>query len=177
MRRFFEDCDVVVSGRMVSQRMAACPLEARGCVAIVADDGRPTLWLSTQTPHLDRHVLGLFLGLDDDGVRVVAPDVGGGFGAKGLSVETVLVPWLARETGRPVRWTESRSENMIAMQHGRAAVLEFTIGGNRDGDVQAYRLRSSRTAVPTPGSARSSPASRRSCRAASTRSRRSRPTL
>jgi carbon-monoxide dehydrogenase large subunit len=147
----FEGCDVVVSGRMVSQRMAACPLEARGCVATIGDDGRPILRLSTQTPHLDRHVLGLFLGLTDDEVRVIAPDVGGGFGAKGLSVETVLVPWLARTLGRPVRWTEGRSENMIAMQHGRAAVLEFTIGGNREGDVQAYRLRVVQDAGAYPG--------------------------
>jgi len=147
----FEGCDVVVSGRMVSQRLAACPLESRGCVADFGEDGRMTLWTSTQTPHLDRHVLGLFLGLGDDGVRVVAPDVGGGFGAKGLSVETVIVPWLARKTGRPVRWTESRSENMVAMQHGRAAVLEFTLGGSRDGDVQAYRLRVVQDAGAYPG--------------------------
>jgi hypothetical protein len=147
----FEGCDVVVSGRMVSQRMAACPLEPRGCVATIGEDGRPTLRLSTQTPHLDRHVLGLFLGLTDDDVRVIAPDVGGGFGAKGLSVETVIVPWLARTLGRPVRWTESRSENMIAMQHGRAAVLEFTIGGSREGDVQAYRLRVVQDAGAYPG--------------------------
>ena len=147
----FDGCEVVVSGRLVSQRLAACPLESRGCVAAFGDDGRMTLWLSTQTPHLDRHVLGLFLGLGDDGVRVVAPDVGGGFGAKGLSVETVIVPWLARKTGHPVRWTESRSENMIAMQHGRAAVLEFTIGGSRDGDVQAYRLRVVQDAGAYPG--------------------------
>jgi carbon-monoxide dehydrogenase large subunit len=147
----FDGCDVVVSGRLVSQRLAACPLEARGCVAAYGDDGRMTLWLSTQTPHLDRHVLGLFLGLGDEGVRVVGPDVGGGFGAKGLSVETVIVPWLARKTGRPVRWTEGRSENMVAMQHGRAAVLEFTIGGSRDGDVQAYRLRVVQDAGAYPG--------------------------
>jgi aerobic carbon-monoxide dehydrogenase large subunit len=147
----FDGCDAVVSGRLVSQRLAACPLEARGCVAACGEDGRMTLWLSTQTPHLDRHVLGLFLGLGDEGVRVVAPDVGGGFGAKGLSVETVIVPWLARKTGRPVRWTESRGENMIAMQHGRAAVLEFTIGGNRDGEVKAYRLRVVQDAGAYPG--------------------------
>ena len=147
----FEDCDVVVSGRLVSQRLAACPLEARGCVAELGEDGRMTLWLSTQTPHLDRHVLGLFLGLGDEGVRVVAPDVGGGFGAKGLSVETVIVPWLARKTGRPVRWTETRSENMVAMQHGRAAVLEFELGGSRDGDAQAYRLRVVQDAGAYPG--------------------------
>ena len=147
----FEGCDVVVSGRLVSQRLAACPLEARGCVAELGEDGRMTLWLSTQTPHLDRHVLGLFLGLGDEGVRVVAPDVGGGFGAKGLSVETVIVPWLARKTGRPVRWTETRSENMVAMQHGRAAVLEFELGGSRDGDAQAYRLRVVQDAGAYPG--------------------------
>jgi carbon-monoxide dehydrogenase large subunit len=147
----FDGCDVVVSGRLVSQRLAACPLEARGCLAAFGEDGRMTLWLSTQTPHMDRHVLGLFLGLGDEGVRVVAPDVGGGFGAKGLSVETVIVPWLARTTGRPVRWTESRSENMVAMQHGRAAVLEFTLGGSSDGDVQAYRLRVVQDAGAYPG--------------------------
>ena len=147
----FDGCEVVVSGRLVSQRLAACPLEARGCVATYGDDGRMTLALSTQTPHLDRHVLGLFLGLGDEGVRVVAPDVGGGFGAKGLSVETVIVPWLARKIGRPVRWTEGRAENMVAMQHGRAAVLEFTIGGSRDGDVRAYRLRVVQDAGAYPG--------------------------
>jgi CO/xanthine dehydrogenase Mo-binding subunit len=62
-------------------------------------------------------------------VRVVAPDVGGRFGGKGLAVEDVLVAWLARATGRPVRWTETRSENLVAMHHGRAQRVEFEIGG------------------------------------------------
>ena len=137
----FDDCETVVSGRVVSQRLAACPLEPRSCAAVVGDDGRLTLWLSTQTPHQDRDGLALSLGLEPTDVRVVAPDVGGGFGAKMLAVEEILVSWLARHTGRPVRWTETRSENMIAMTHGRAAVLDFTIGGSRDGAVQAYRLR------------------------------------
>ena len=74
-------------------------------------------------------------------MRVIAPDVGGGFGAKMLGVEEILVGWLARTTGRPVRWTETRSENMVGMWHGRASHLEFTLGGNRDGKVEAYRLR------------------------------------
>src|SRR5439155_128749 len=74
-------------------------------------------------------------------VRVIGPDVGGGFGAKGLSVEDVLVAWLARKTGRPVRWTETRSENMVAMHHARASILDFELGGSRDGVVEAYRLR------------------------------------
>jgi carbon-monoxide dehydrogenase large subunit len=136
----FDGCDAVVSGRLVSQRLAPSPLEARSSAAAVGDDGRLTVWLSTQTPHQDRAGLARALGLDPSAVRVVAPDVGGGFGAKILSAEDVLVAWLARKLGRPVRWTETRSENMVAMTHGRAAVLDFTIGGSRDGRVQAYRL-------------------------------------
>ena len=137
----FDGCDTVVSGRLVSQRLAASPLEPRACAAVVGDDGRLTLWLSTQTPHQDRDILALCLGLDPADVRVVAPDVGGGFGAKLLAVEEILVSALARRLERPVRWAETRSENMIAMPHGRAAVLEFTIGGTSDGKVEAYRLR------------------------------------
>ena len=102
---------------------------------------RPTAalcWLSTQTPHQDRDGLAGALGLDPGDVRVIGPDVGGGFGAKGLSVEDVLVAWLARKTGRPVRWTETRTENMTAMHHGRAAILDVTLGGSRDGKIGAY---------------------------------------
>jgi aerobic carbon-monoxide dehydrogenase large subunit len=138
--QLFDGCEVVVSGRLVSQRLAASPLEPRACAALVGDDGRLTLRTSTQTPHQDRDGLAMVLGLDAADVRVVAPDVGGGFGAKLLGVEEILVAWLARHTGRPVRWAESRAENMIAMHHGRAASLEFTLGGSRDGDVRAYRL-------------------------------------
>ncbi len=137
----FDGCDVVVSGTVVSQRLAPSPLEPRSAAAAVGDDGRLTAWLSTQTPHQDRDGLARFLGLEPDQVRVVSPDVGGGFGAKTLGVEEVLVSWLARRTGRPVRWTETRSENMLAMQHGRDATLDVEIGGSRDGEVQAYRLR------------------------------------
>src|SRR5262249_35970320 len=124
-----------------SQRMAACPLEPRGCAAEVGDDGRLTLWLSTQTPHQDRDELARNLGLEPADVRVVAPDVGGGFGAKLVRIEEMIFAWLARRLQCPMRWTETRSENMIAMVHGRAAELEFTIGGSRDGKVEAYRLR------------------------------------
>ena len=134
-----DGCEVVVSGTVVSQRMAAVPLEPRSHRAEVGADGRLTAWLSTQTPHQDRDGLAMLFGLDPSQVRVVGPDVGGGFGAKGLAVEDLLVCWLARHTGRPVRWTETRSENMVAMNHGRAQVLSFSIGGTREGRVQAYR--------------------------------------
>jgi carbon-monoxide dehydrogenase large subunit len=147
----FEGCEAVVSGTMLSQRMAAAPLEPRSTIAAVGDDGRLTAWLSTQTPHQDRDGLAGMLGMEATDVRVVGPDVGGGFGAKGLSVEDVLVAWLARAVGRPVRWTETRTENMVAMHHGRAQILDFTIGGRRDGTVEAYRLHILQDAGAYPG--------------------------
>ena len=85
-------------------------------------------------------VLAGTLGLEPEQVHVIAPDVGGGFGAKMLNAEELLVAWLARKLERPVRWTETRSESMIALPHGRAQRLDFTIGGTRDGRVLAYRL-------------------------------------
>jgi carbon-monoxide dehydrogenase large subunit len=81
----------------------------------------------------------MLLGLEADQVRVVAPDVGGGFGGKGLGVEDVLIAYLARKTGSPLRWTETRSENLVAMHHGRAQRIDFEIGGRRDGTVEALR--------------------------------------
>jgi aerobic carbon-monoxide dehydrogenase large subunit len=136
----FEGSDVVVKGKVISQRLAACPIEPRSSAAQWGEDGRITLWISSQTPHQDKMVLGGLLGLEPENVRVVAPDVGGGFGAKGIAVEDVLVGWTARATGKPIRWTETRSENMVAMHHGRASQLEFELGANRDGEIQALRL-------------------------------------
>jgi carbon-monoxide dehydrogenase large subunit len=147
----FEGCEIVVSGRVVSQRLAPSPLEPRSSLAAVGEDGRLTAWLSTQTPHWDRDGLADIFGLDVGLVRVIGPDVGGGFGAKGLSVEDVLVAWLARRTGRPVRWTETRSENMVAMHHARASILDVELGGSRDGIVEAYRLRILADAGAYPG--------------------------
>jgi aerobic carbon-monoxide dehydrogenase large subunit len=135
----FDGCEVVSSGRLISQRLSACPIEPRATAAQF-EDGKVTVWLSTQTPHQDKMVLGLLLGLEPEQVRVIAPDVGGGFGGKGLDVEDVIVAWLARHTGTPIRWTETRSENMVAMHQGRAQTIDFRIGGGRDGRIQALRL-------------------------------------
>ena len=136
----FDSSEVVVKGKVISQRLAACPIEPRSSAAQWGEDGRLTLWISSQTPHQDKMVLGLLLGLEPENVRVVAPDVGGGFGAKGIAVEDVIVGWAARATGKPVRWTETRSENMVAMHHGRASVLSFELGASRDGKIDALRL-------------------------------------
>jgi aerobic carbon-monoxide dehydrogenase large subunit len=146
----FEGCEVVVSGTVTSQRMAPAPMEPRATAAWM-EDGRLVAWLSTQSPHSDRDGLADALGLEKEQVRVVGPDVGGGFGAKGLSTEDILVAWLARETGRPVRWVESRSENMVAIGHARAQRMDFTIGGTRDGKVEAYRLQVLHDAGAYPG--------------------------
>jgi carbon-monoxide dehydrogenase large subunit len=136
----FAGCEVVTRGRVISQRMAPAPLEPRSTTAVVGEDGRVHAWLTTQTPHSDRDGIASALGVESSEVRVVGRDVGGGFGAKTLSTEDIIVSWLARETGRPVRWTESRSESMLAMGHARAQVMDFTIGGTREGKVEAFRL-------------------------------------
>src|SRR5437763_11751921 len=92
-------------------------------------------------PHIVKGALTASYGLDADQVRVVAPDVGGGFGAKfGSYPEALLLPWIARRLGRPVRWAETRSESMVALGHGRAQLQEVELGGTRDGQVLAYRL-------------------------------------
>ena len=136
----FDGCDLVVSGVVVSQRLAAAPLEPRSAAAVVGEDGRLTLWATSQTPHMGKMVAAGLLGLDPGQVRVVSPDMGGGFGAKMIEPEAVLVAWLARALGRPVRWTETRSESMLGLPHGRGQRLSFTLGGTRAGKLLAYRL-------------------------------------
>jgi aerobic carbon-monoxide dehydrogenase large subunit len=149
--RLLDGCEVVGSGSVFSQRIAACPIEPRASAAQFGEDGRLTMWLSTQTPHQDRFGLSMMLGLGPENVRVVAPDVGGGFGGKGLSTEDVLLGWLARATGQTLRWTETRSENLIAMHHGRAQWIDFEIGGSREGHVEALRLKILQDAGAYPG--------------------------
>ncbi len=137
----FAGCEVVVRQRMVNQRLAPCPLEVRGAAAALGEDGRLTLWITTQHPHGDRDAVAGALGLDPSQVRVVAPDVGGGFGSKMAAYpEQVIVAALARHLGRPVRWTETRSESMLNLGHGRAQIQQVAIGGTRDGRVLAFSL-------------------------------------
>jgi carbon-monoxide dehydrogenase large subunit len=136
----FDGCDVVVSGRVVSQRMAPSPLEPRSAIVERGDDGGFTAWLTTQTPHGDGALISGLLGLEPAQIRVISPDVGGGFGAKMASIEELLVAWVATKVDRPVRWTESRSENMVALHHGRGLEIDFTIGGTSEGQILAYRV-------------------------------------
>ncbi len=142
----FDGCDVVVTKEIVNQRLAAAPLETRAASAVWGPseggrDGRVTLWCSTQAPQGARDEVAGWLGVEASQVHVITPDVGGGFGAKiGADPEFALVAWLAKHSGRPVRWNETRSENMTGMVQGRGQLQTFTIGGTREGKVLAYRL-------------------------------------
>jgi carbon-monoxide dehydrogenase large subunit len=136
----FADCEVVVQHTISNQRLAPVPMEGRATAARWAD-GKLTVWASTQNAQISRFILSGVLGLPPENIRVVAPDVGGGFGAKiGVDRDALLVAWAARHTGTPLRWAETRSENLLAMTHGRAQQQVVKIGGTRDGRILAYRL-------------------------------------
>ena len=131
---------MVVSADIVNQRVAPSPMEMR-VSASRWDDGRLTHWQAGQGAHPVREKLCEWYGLAPEQVRVITPDVGGGFGAKAFTYpEDQLVPWLARAVGRPVRYTETRSESMNGLGHGRGQSQRLTIGGTRDGRVTAYQL-------------------------------------
>ncbi|MHB8466329.1 MAG: xanthine dehydrogenase family protein molybdopterin-binding subunit [Acidimicrobiales bacterium] len=137
----FDGCEVVVRQRMVNQRVAPCPLEVRAAAARWEADGRLTYWSSNQHPHGVKTRLAEILGVAPEQVRVINPDVGGGFGAKiGCYPEELLVAWMARVLDRPLKWTETRSESMISLGHGRAQIQYGELGGRRDGTLEAYRL-------------------------------------
>ncbi len=136
----FDGCEVVVERQILNQRVAVCPMEPRA-MAVTWHDGRLVMFVSTQAPHGVKKKLAGIFGLDPTQIRVVAPAVGGGFGAKiNLQSDETLLPWVSRQVGRPVRWIESRSESMVSMPHGRGQVHRIEIGGRRDGTVEAYRL-------------------------------------
>jgi carbon-monoxide dehydrogenase large subunit len=137
----FRDAEVVVKQRMVNQRLAPVSLETRG---IVAQYNRAmnelTVWSSTQIPHLLRYHLAEMLGIPEHNVRVIAPDVGGGFGSKlNILPEDFIVPLMAVLTGRPVKWIESRQENLQNTVHGRDMVDYIEIAARRDGTILGVR--------------------------------------
>ncbi len=135
------EADVVVEQRMVNHRTAGAAIEPRGAIGDPRAESL-TLYSSTQIPHIARFVLSGILGVPEDKLRVVAPDVGGGFGSK-LQVygEEALVLALAKRLGRPVKWTESRSENMTTSHHGRDQINYVTLGARRDGTLTGLKVR------------------------------------
>ncbi|MBM9468240.1 xanthine dehydrogenase family protein molybdopterin-binding subunit [Nakamurella sp. YIM 132084] len=137
----FAGCEVVVTHEILNQRVAVAPLEVRAGAAVWGEDGRLTAWVPNQGAQGTQGSMARMLGLPLEQVRIITPAVGGAFGAKfGADPEHAVVAWVARRLGRPTTWVETRSENMVAMTHGRAQVQTITIGGTRDGNVTAYKL-------------------------------------
>jgi carbon-monoxide dehydrogenase large subunit len=137
----FSGCEVVVQERIVNQRLSGAPIEARSGAAYWTPEGRLVHYSACQGGHPTRDLLATVYGLPQADVRVVVPDVGGGFGVKSRTYpEEVALGFFSRAVGRPVRWTETRSENFLAMPQGRGQVQFAKIGGTRDGRILAYQL-------------------------------------
>jgi carbon-monoxide dehydrogenase large subunit len=134
--------DVVVRGRYVNQRMAVVPMEPDCCAAEIDADGRLTFWASTQMPHALHGQLAAALSMEPAEIRVVTPQVGGGFGGKaGIHAEYSVVAAAARRTGRPVVWVPPRSDDMKALPHSRGQIQYAELGCTHDGDFTGLRVR------------------------------------
>ncbi len=150
--RGFAEAHVMVEARFDVPRVAAMPIEPRGVlVQPEAPDGRLTIWTSTQVPFAVRAAIAAALGLADEQVRVIAPDVGGGFGAKGhVYPEDVLLAAVARRLGRPVKWIETRREHFLATAPDRDQRHRARLGVARDGTIAAVQTEFTRDAGAYP---------------------------
>jgi carbon-monoxide dehydrogenase large subunit len=129
-----EGAEVVVRGRFVNQRLAAVPLEGNAVIAEPDGEGGVRMWVSTQVPFRVRSEVSELAGIPESKVRVITGDVGGAFGAKLATYpEQSVVAAVALKVGRPLVWFEFRSENMVAMTHGRAQVQDVALGATREG--------------------------------------------
>ena len=134
--------DVVVKRRFINQRLIPAFMEPRSVVAApMGMSDEMTVWSSTQIPHVLRVLMALVTGIPENNLRIIAPDVGGGFGGKlQLYREEVLATQLARKLGRPVKWTETRSEDMVATHHGRDQIQDVEIAATKDGKILGLKV-------------------------------------
>jgi carbon-monoxide dehydrogenase large subunit len=140
----FAQAHAVVKKRIVNQRLVANAMEPRACIArFEPATGELTLWVTSQNPHVHRLLLCAFvLGIPEHKVRVIAPDVGGGFGSKiFLYNEEVVCSWASRRLGRPVRWTATRREAYVTDAHGRDHVTEAEMAMSPEGKILGLRVR------------------------------------
>jgi len=137
----FNDAAVVVKRRFINQRLIPSAIEPRAVVvAPIASAGEYTMYSATQIPHILRLLLALTTGIPESKLRVVAPDVGGGFGSKlNVYAEEAIALVLAKRLGRPIKWTETRSEGYQATIHGRDQIQEMELAADADGRLRALR--------------------------------------
>jgi len=139
----FAEADVVISQRMFNHRLVPNAMEGRGVVAhFEPGKGTMTIWSSTQNPHILRSMIAAMTGLGQDQVRAIAPDVGGGFGAKiNIYAEEYVAATISKRLGIPVKWIEDRSEAFVATTHGRDIIGYVDLAAKRDGKVIGLKLR------------------------------------
>ena len=127
--------EVTLKRRFIQQRLIPAFMEPRSTVVAPVGEGI-TMWSATQIPHILRTMLGLTLGIPEHKVRVIAPDVGGGFGGKlQVTPEEVICTLVARKLNKPVKYTESRSESLMSAHHGRDQIQDITLTATRDGTI------------------------------------------
>jgi carbon-monoxide dehydrogenase large subunit len=133
--------DRVLKQRVVHQRLAPIAMEGRGVLArYFPGEGELTIWSSTQIPHLMRTQVALMIGIGENKLRVITPEVGGGFGSKlNIYAEEALLGWISMQLNKPVKWIETRRENMQATIHGRGQVGYIEIGCKKDGTLTGLR--------------------------------------
>ncbi|WP_410659681.1 xanthine dehydrogenase family protein molybdopterin-binding subunit [Amycolatopsis sp. lyj-112] len=132
--------EIVLKRRFRQQRLVPAFMEPRSCV-VDPTGNQLVMWASTQVPHILKTMTAATLGIPEHKVRVIAPDVGGGFGGKiAVLPEEMMSTVIARRLGKPVKWTESRSETMVAAHHGRDQIQDITITANRDGTVTGLKV-------------------------------------
>jgi carbon-monoxide dehydrogenase large subunit len=136
-----KSADKVIKQRILHRRLAPIAMEPRGVlVRYYPGEQELTLWTSTQIPHLARTQIALMLGIPENKLRLIAPEVGGGFGSKlNVYAEEALLGWIAIQTGRPVKWIETRRENIQATIHGRGQTGYIEIGYKKDGTLTGLR--------------------------------------
>ncbi len=143
LKKAFKQADRVVRQRMLNQRLIPVAIEPRGVVANYDPGAKQlTVWSSTQIPHLLRTQIAVMLKFPEHGVRVITPEVGGGFGSKlNVYAEEALVAHLAIRLGKPVKWIESRRENFQATIHGRDQICDMELAVKRDGTLLGMRCK------------------------------------
>jgi len=139
----YKKADRVVKVRLLNQRVAPTAMEPRAIVAeYLPGENRLTIWASTQIPHLLKTQVALMVGLPETAVRVIAPEVGGGFGSKlNVYAEDGVVPWLSIKLGRPIKWTETRRESLLVTIHGRDTINYLELPLKKDGTILGLRAR------------------------------------